>query len=254
MLPKQNIAVYNKINMLDKKIRVAVVDDEPNCRNELIYVLNEFFNDRIETFECSEYSSGEEFLKEYKDSFDVIFLDIEMNEINGMDVAREIRKNNEVAVIIFVTRLLSYAIEGYSVSAFDYVLKPFDKNEFNTKMNRVLKKVEESKLEKSILVKTNYKDRVIKIKDIKFVEVMGHNILFHTKDETISSWGTLNDVIAQINSESFGSCNRCYYVNFNYVTGMEGSNLYLGNDVIQISRYKKAEFLNELAKYLGKKE
>lgn len=239
--------------MLKKKIRIAIVDDEEECRNDLVKALKKCFDKIPESFEYQEFASGEEFLKKYTNTFDVIFLDIEMSEINGMNVAHKIRKRNDFVIIVFVTRLISYAIEGYSVGAFDYVLKPFDEIEFNIKMQKILKKLEKSELERSILIKTNYKDKIVKLKDIKYVEVIGHNILFHTKDETISSWGTLNDVITQINSESFASCNRCYYVNFNYVTGIEGLNLYLDNDIIQISRYKKNEFLNSLAKYLGKK-
>lgn len=239
--------------MLKKKIRIAIVDDEEECRNDLVKALKKCFDKIPESFEYQEFASGEEFLNKYTNTFDVIFLDIEMSEINGMNVAHKIRKRNDFVIIVFVTRLISYAIEGYSVGAFDYVLKPFDEIEFNIKMQKILKKLEKSELERSILIKTNYKDKIVKLKDIKYVEVIGHNILFHTKDETISSWGTLNDVIAQINSESFASCNRCYYVNFNYVTGIEGLNLYLDNDIIQISRYKKNEFLNSLTKYLGKK-
>lgn len=240
--------------MLNKKIKIAIVDDEQDCRKDLLKVLSNYFNKHHEeSFKFKEYSSGEEFLKDSTISFDVIFLDIEMNKINGMDVAHEIRKNNDFVIIVFVTRLISYAIEGYSVGAFDYVLKPFNEQDFDLKMEKIIKKLETNELDKSILIKTNYKDRIVKIGDIRYVEVIGHNILFHTKTEVISSWGSLNEIISQINSDSFASCNRCYYVNFNYVTGIEGFNLFLGNDVIQISRYKKNEFLSELTKYLGKK-
>ena len=126
-------------------MNIAIVDDEEAFRNTLTEFLKRFFRENqqyAQGFSIEKFHDGEELLQGYTPRFDIIFLDIDMDAVNGMETAKRIREVDDMTAIIFVTRMARYALQGYSVAALDFILKPVDYTGFSIKLKRALVRVE----------------------------------------------------------------------------------------------------------------
>ena len=124
-------------------MRIAVVEDEEICRRELRSCIEEFMGrDGREwgTPEISEFSDAEAFLSGYRSVYDIVFMDIEMPGMSGMRVAEKLREMDGDVTLVFVTKMAQFAIKGYEVDAFDYILKPVNRQRFFSTFSRILKK------------------------------------------------------------------------------------------------------------------
>lgn len=121
-------------------LKIMILEDEKAQTDRLLQFLSNY-HDEHEEFEyiAEAYSRGIAFLDAYKCDADLIFLDIRIPDLAGMDVAKKIREVDQNVMIIFVTNLTQYAIEGYSVEAFDYILKPIQYASFSAKLDRALR-------------------------------------------------------------------------------------------------------------------
>ena len=111
--------------MNDKNIFIGVCEDNSLHLNLVKGYIDDFFNE-FNNYEVLEFVSGEDLLSNYPNNIDLLFLDIQMNKLTGMDLARWIRKENDTSEIIFVTSLVNYIQEGYTVRAYRYLLKPIN--------------------------------------------------------------------------------------------------------------------------------
>ena len=136
-------------------LRVAVAEDNPKDRERLLSFLKKYGEEKDVQIEVAEYTDGSELLDQYRPCYDVIFLDVEMPQMDGMKAAEKIRETDEEVILIFITNMAKYAIRGYEVQALDYVLKPVKYEAFTVKMDKV-KRLAEKKKDKSISIKTWY--------------------------------------------------------------------------------------------------
>lgn len=152
-------------------IKIAIVEDEEQASSTLKNMMEKYREENTPSsvFDISIFSSAEAFLADYRD-YEVIFLDIQMGGMNGMDAAREIRKRNENVMIVFVTNMSQYAIESYEVEAYDFILKPVTYGNFFMKFRRILKKLAHTSNEEYISLNTRFETRKVKIKDILYIE------------------------------------------------------------------------------------
>ena len=141
--------IYGGFTML----RVAVAEDNPKDRERLLSFLKKYGEEKDVQIEVAEYTDGSELLDQYRPCYDVIFLDVEMPQMDGMKAAEKIRETDEEVILIFITNMAKYAIRGYEVQALDYVLKPVKYEAFTVKMDKV-KRLAEKKKDKSISIKT----------------------------------------------------------------------------------------------------
>ena len=119
-------------------ISVAVVDDEYTERENLRRFFELAQKKIQEPITAELFSSGEQFLSMSGNRFDLICLDIDMSGRNGIETAREIRRNDPEVIIIFITNLAQMAIRGYEVRAFDFILKPVNYNAFYMKIRSAI--------------------------------------------------------------------------------------------------------------------
>lgn len=230
-------------------LNVAIIDDEIQACNELKDCLDFIRQQTDEEFNIDIYTDSPTFLMHFDSQYNLIFLDIEMPKADGLTCAKEIRKIDKSAIIIFVTNASKYAIQGYEYEALDYIVKPIDKQVFALKMQRALKRVFRRK-EANVAIKTKGGMQFLQISNIKYIEVNGHYCTYHTSYGNYDTYNTLASEIKQLPSVQFVKCNRNYVVNLRYVEAIEDDMVIISGEKLLISRPKKKKFLQDLHNYL----
>ncbi len=230
-------------------INIAMVEDDANEVERIKKYLEQYGKESKENFNMRHFPDGLEFLEKYRPEIDVVFMDIEMPFLNGMDAAKKLRKFDGSVPLIFITNLKQYALKGYEVEAMDFLVKPVSYASFSTMMNRVCTRLA-ARTESEIVIQNAQGGFRLKVSDIYYVEVIKHYIVFHTPSGEIQMWGSLTDIEKRLPAERFARCNSCYLVNLAYAKRVDGNDLYVGDDMIAISRGKKQEFMQRLLKYM----
>lgn len=234
-------------------IRVAIVEDESGAQEALCGLCERYSKESGESLNVRTFDNAVTFLTDYKSDFDLVFLDIEMPDLDGMTAAGKLRELDPYVPIVFVTNMQQYAIKGYSVSALDFLVKPVNYVGFSTLMTRV-KRVLSAKEGKEIVISANGSIRRIPVTRISYIEVARHRLTYHTEEGTLETWGNLNDVESELTGELFSRCNACYLVNLRYVTGIKGDDVILSDgENLRISHLKRKAFVADVAAYLGRR-
>lgn len=139
---------------------IAIVEDEKEFCEQLQSYLKQYEEEHQLQFQISTFCDGAEILEDYKQEYDLLLMDIEMPQVNGMDAAEQIREMDERVEIMFITNMAQYAIHGYAVGALDFVMKPINYYTFAMKITRALKRVKK-KEQKPILL--HLPDGVLKL-------------------------------------------------------------------------------------------
>lgn len=231
-------------------IRIAIVEDDRHDREALKKCLNRYEKENQVKFSVTEFQDGEDIVTDYTASYDLIILDIEMAFLNGMKAAEKIRELDTNVIIIFITNMPQYAIQGYKVNALDYMLKPISWFSFSESMGRALSRVKTSARE-YITISLKGGKQKLDVSKICYVEVQDHLLIYHTTEGEYSTKGTMKDADSQFDPVKFFRCNRCYLVNLEYVENYVGSDVCVNGDVIQISRSRRKPFLDALNEYLN---
>lgn len=233
-------------------INIAIVDDNPQDNRHLKENIDHFFSDRETGYAIDIYTDPFKFLNEFSSQYDLITLDVKMPLMDGMELARRIRKLDSVVIIIFITDHAAYAINGYEVGALDFMVKPVKYYDFALKMKRVMTQCDTNRKGDRIIVKTSIGLVQLRQRDIMYVEIMGHWVTYHTKDGEFKYYGTLKDVEQVLDADLFCRCNSCYLVNLSYVERVEQLSCVVDGHELKISQPKKKEFTNRLVRYYSK--
>lgn len=228
--------------------KIAIVEDEHESAEKLVECLDAYGDEFNVRFNVIRFKSGLDFLDRYSFDFDVIFMDIDMPQMNGLKVAKELRKIDKSVILVFVTFLAKYAIKGYEVDALDYVLKPLNYDSFKLKIERALSRCREHE-SREIMLTTSDGSIRLNIADLDYVEVNNHIITYHTTNGNYRVYGVMRSILKQLPSDQFFMCNRCYVINLRNVSRIEGNNVIVGNSSLTISRPRKKEFINALHRY-----
>lgn len=232
-------------------IRIAVVEDNRECADRLTEHLNRFAKENDRQFEIVTFRDGMDIIKLYRSNWDIIFMDIEMPLLNGMDAAREIRKSDPVVIIIFVTRMSHYAIHGYEVGALDFILKPVNYFPFSLKLRKAISNIESRKTQEMVYLPTIGVTKRLPVRDIYYVEMNDHKLIFHTTEGNLSVSGTLKHWEAILHPLHFARCNSGYLVNLEQVSSYRKDEVIVGGDTLIVSRPRRKEFFGELSDYIG---
>lgn len=232
-------------------IRIAVVEDEKKEIEQMKCYLKRYFRETSseKKFEASFFLNAVDFISLYKPVYDLIFMDIDMPDLNGMDAAKKLRAMDDSVILIFVTNLRQFAVNGYSVDAMDFVVKPVLYSGFATLMNRVLHKIL-LKPEQSIVISSASGITKTPVKNIMYIEVEAHRLIYHLIDGKAEVWGTLKNAENELPRRQFVRCNSGYLVNLYFVKKVEDEFVYIGDDRLIISRAKRKDFINALTDFL----
>ena len=231
--------------------RIAVVDDQPDMRQQLCSMIDQYSRENNCMLEVTTFSDGAQIITNYCKGFDIIFLDIEMPELGGMDAAERIRTVDPDVVLVFVTNMAQYAIKGYEVDALDYVLKPVSYGAFCTKLSRAIQRVQRRKGGQVALQLSGGGMQLLDTGDILYLETRNRMLYYHTATQEYAVRGSLAGAEKQLAAYHFARCNQCYLVNLQYVRGVENDFVQVGDARLEISRRQKAAFMTAVASYLG---
>lgn len=234
-----------------KVVRVGIVDDSAEARLVLTRYLERYEEDHDVSFSVTQYSDGYEIVEHYRPDFDLLFLDIQMDGLDGFSTAESIRRTDSQVIVIFVTNMGQYATRGYAVDALSYLLKPTSYFAFKAEIDRCLRQLSRVRKD-ALVVGTGTLLRRVALADIVYVESIKHKIVVHTVDEEIAYSGTLKATTDALSNKDFYRSNSCYLVNLQHVRGIRGEDAEMSNgDVLKISRPRKKGFMEALTGYLG---
>ena len=230
--------------------RIAIVEDEAAVREQLAGYVQRYTRQYGTPFEVTEFADGMEILEDYRPQFDIIFLDVEMKHLDGMETARRIRERDGGVLIVFITNMAQYAIRGYAVGALDYVLKPVPYFAFSQQLQKALGQLE--KRERHYLaVAVDGGMRRLDAAEIYYLESEGHKVHFYTEKEDFVVPGTLKNYEEKLVGRAFARCNSGYLVNLAQVSGVQQDMVQVGPYTLQISRPRRKAFMAGLADYIG---
>lgn len=232
-------------------MNIAVVDDKQVIRKQIYnYIKKQSPESCVEAF-----ATGEGLLAAGR-FFDIVFLDIQMEGKNGIETARELRKNSRpesdlaqkpsVAggdpIIIFITGLREYVFDAFDVSAFHYLVKPIEEQKFTEVFRRAILEAEKRKMQGQQQIFLKSKGQLLDQNSILYLESRGKKVAIHTLKEIIEIYAVLGELEGQL-SDSFYRCHRGYIVNMAYITEFDLDSITLNNgEQIYLTRKKHKEF------------
>lgn len=236
-------------------IKIAICDDEISAIQNLESRINSFFNSIDIKYSVSKFLDGETLLNsliDRKEHFDIVFLDIRMNKMNGMDVAKTIRNSDQENVfIIFVTALKEYVFDAFDVRAINYLVKPVETQKLHTSLKRILADIIPSESKFLILHKGGEVKKIPFCK-IMYCEVVNHRVFIYEKENTHEYGGKIDDLEKELNDDFF-RCHRSFIVNLKYVDRYKAGVAYMPSaEKIPIAARRQGEFMKALLSYQRK--
>ncbi len=231
-------------------MRIAIVEDDLNYQQQLQEYLCTYGQEHNLTFEVTIFSDGSEILPLKPNSFDIILLDVEMPKLDGMTTAEQIRKQDGEVVLMFITQMAQYAINGYAVGALDFVLKPLNYYTFSLRFARAVKRVEKQGRRELLLT---LPERVVRVRtdQIYYIEVQNRMLHYYTDSEEYVCKGTMQKVEQELAGDHFVRCNHWYLVNLRHVSEVRREVVVVAGQELEISRRNRTAFLNALTDYVG---
>lgn len=229
-------------------INIGIVEDSQVDQEKLSKVIATYFNKNLIDYSLKVFNTANSFLSS-NNIFDLLFFDIFLGgSLTGMDIARKARErlgNN--LVIVFITSSMAYAIEGYSVDASAYIIKPITEEEFNLKMPRIIDKIN-SKISDFIILTTTEEKVSVNISDIDYIEVYGHYLTYCVNNKKYTVRQTLSDAENKLSKFGFFRINKFNIINIRKISKFIGDDVYIKDVILKVARSRKQEFKKELVK------
>ncbi len=215
-------------------ILIAIVDDDRQERQALENCIERYLDETDTAHLIHRFDGGVEFIRS-RTVYDIVFMDIQLGDMDGLDAARFLRIVNKDAKLIFVTHMAQLAIRGYEVSAMDFILKPVDRLTIDRVMDRALSSVEKDK-GSFFALKTPQGVFSLSSRSIYYVEVYDHDLVYHTEQGDYKVRGRLGEVKDMLEDRFFIQCSRSYLVNVRHVQSLHSDHLMVNGIKIQIAK------------------
>jgi len=237
-------------------MHLAICDDEQKQLDIISELLMEYRNELNLSFELTTFQTGFALLSAMEDGadFDAVFLDIFMDDMNGMEVAHKIRQHNNIVKIIFLTSSSDFAVESYRVDATDYILKPVIKDNLYSTMTKLSQHIVAADANTDSIIVHDRSGGIIRVSlnSIMYVEAMGHTCdLLLNNGTAIHANTSFSILMEQLdNSKLFVQIHRSYLVNLQYIHRLTNTEIFLLGDYrLPLSRSRRQLVLEQFMDY-----
>ena len=230
-------------------IRIAICDDEKHMSDHIRSFVFDFFRKKNREISLRMFSSGEELLS-YNGQLDLLFLDIQMKDMDGMETARKLRADKFRGFLVFITVLKEMVFQSFEVQAYDYLVKPVDNKQFEKTMERLYASMQNAS-EDSLLVQKGYEGRIIPKDEIVFCEIIDRKIYLHlVSGEVVDYYERIEKLETKLDNR-FYRCHRSYLINLKHLKGYKNGTACMDNGKeIPVSRLRSREFSGVVLQYM----
>ena len=230
-------------------IHIAICDDEKHMSDHIRAMASDFFRKKNREISLRTFLSSEELLN-YDGQIDILFLDIQMNGMDGLETARKLRAGKFRGVLIFITVLKEMVFQSFEVQAYDYLVKPVDEKQFGKTMERLYASMQNAS-EDSLLVQKGYEGRIISKDEIVFCEIIDRKIYLNlTSGEVVDYYERIENLETKLGSHFF-RCHRSYLINLKHLKGYKNGTAYMDNGKeVPVSRLRSREFSGVVLQYM----
>lgn len=238
------------------KYKVAIIDDEQTYLDFISTQIKEFPTKEDISFQVDCFLTGDAFLNQEHLNYDIIFLDINMPGINGLTTATRFRAVNQSSLIIFSTHYAQYAIDGYMVNAFAFLIKPISTDTFQSTLKKALQRIQKNTPSiETIQIKTSEGIHVVDINDIVYIEIQRHTLFYYILKNneltTLHTYGSMKEISNALRPMNFETCSACYLINLKHVSAIIKKKVELCSKItLPISRQFFKNFLARFMEFL----
>lgn len=197
-------------------LTIAICEDDLKQQRELEERIADM--DLKEAIDLCKFNYGEELLQDYEAGkrFSIILLDMQMNVLDGIQTAKLVREMDENCIIIIITSIIEYAVEGYSIDAFDFILKPVDKEKFNMVLTKAIKEIQ-ANAKKVYVIQTREKLLGLRMSTISYIESYKKSVIVHAEDKTYMNNENISNTEKKLKNDGFIRISRYYLVNVSHI-------------------------------------
>ena len=230
-------------------MRIAICDDEPQFLSDFCRITSRLYQS-LDILTDS-FTSGGELLRQFRQRpYDLVFLDIEMPEMDGLSLAEQLRALSSEVNIVFLTGHIEYAIRGYEVNALRYLTKPAEEQKIKAVIDHVLQKLEN---EKTIWIKFDSETIRLRLAEILFIESRNQNVIISTASDSYSVRGNISNYEERLTPEGFFRIHRSYLAALSKIQRINGKEAVMEDGtVLPVSRSKEARLREALFSFVSR--
>ena len=231
-------------------MRLAIVDDESAYRRHIVEMIDSFYGKS--EVSCYLYSDGSELLRSFENGFklDAVFLDIEMNDVDGMTAAKKVREYSKDIPIIFLTSHTELAMDGYEVDAFRFLGKPVNEAKLRETLTDLEKKL---KVDEKIVLLKDGVEIVNPVSSLIYIEASNNSVKFCFRGDNVELRMKFTDAVKMVDevSSDFIKIHRSYYINLAHVKKLSAAEAILdNNEVLPVARSASADAKKRLLEFI----
>ncbi len=232
-------------------LNIAICDDDPAIRSDLQNSMQRYKAETGLHLQIAEFTSGDQLLQEFPENIDLLILDIQMPGRSGLDTARAIRKVNQQVLIIFFTNYVQYALEGYEVQAYRFLLKPLDYDQFTRVVGSALQLLQ-NRRQNVLLIQTKERTSHIPIDSIQYIETYKGHVIVHTLSDKIECYTSMKEMEHQLEEHSFFRCHTAFLVPLKAIRDVTQRDVHLySGEVLPLSRHRRSALKEAITIFWG---
>ncbi len=229
---------------------IAVCDDIPLECADIAKQIETILKQSNADFIIKKFFGGLELIQS-RESFDIIFLDIKMPNINGMELAKQIRKQGRQSLIIFITSASEYVFDAFDVEAFQYLLKPIQTDKLKNVLEKATKKMQIDANIDFLMISANRQIQKVFLKDILYIESIGRIAKIHCNNGTLETYEQIGILEDKLSDKFFFRCHKCFLVNLNFVDAFNKTEVRLENgEKIMLAKRRYEDFQKAILSYM----